>query len=137
MGCSAREVGRREESRARTFCSATIRTTREKDSLIYMSLIDWQELVKTLGGQAVFLAAAAYLIKQLVSSRMERETESFKTKLQSDATFQIEAFKAKLQAEANIEIERLKSSLQIAVLEHQVRFSKLHEQRATLISQLS
>jgi len=100
-------------------------------------VFDWQHFFESLGGQVVFLAALAYLLKTLVSRRIERETEAFKTKLQSDATFQIEAFKAKLQAEASIEIERLKSGLQIAALEHQIRFSKLHEQRAALISQLS
>lgn len=62
------------------------------------------------------------LIKALLSTRLERETE---------------AFKAELKRNADIEIERLKSSLQIAALEHQVRFSKLHEQRVDVISQLS
>ncbi len=85
-------------------------------------LFNWQEFLTILGGQAVFLGAAAYLIKALVSTRLERETE---------------AFKAELKRNADIEIERLKSSLQIAALEHQVRFSQLHEQRVDVISQLS
>jgi DNA anti-recombination protein RmuC len=83
---------------------------------------NWQEFAETLGGQAVFLAALAYLLKELVSSRLERDAD---------------AFRAELKRNADIEIERLKSNLQIAALEHQIRFSKLHEQRATLISQLS
>jgi hypothetical protein len=34
------------------------------------------------------------------------------------------------------EIERLKTSLQMTALEHQVRFSKLHEKRAKVIADL-
>ena len=83
---------------------------------------NWQEFFTMLGGQTIFLGAAAYLIKQLISSRLERDAD---------------AFKAKLQRDADIEIERLKNALQIAALEHQVRFTKLHEQRVEIISQLS
>jgi len=45
-------------------------------------------------------------------------------------------FKAQLKADADAKIEELKSSLQMAALEHQVRFSNLHEKRAQLIADL-
>ncbi|MGB6431456.1 MAG: hypothetical protein WBF06_12790 [Candidatus Acidiferrales bacterium] len=68
------------------------------------------------------LAAVGYLIKTLLSSRLERESD---------------AFKAELKRSADVEIERLRSSLQMEALEHRVRFSKLHEQRVDVISRLS
>jgi hypothetical protein len=83
--------------------------------------IDWPHLFESLGGQAVLLAAIAYLIKTIVSNRLTRETEQFKTALQINS---------------NAETERLKNSLQMIALEHQVRFSKLHERRAEVIAEL-
>jgi hypothetical protein len=48
-----------------------------------------------------------------------------------------EAFKADLKRNSDMEIERLKSTLQMAAIEHQVRFSKLHEERVEIIGKLS
>lgn len=79
------------------------------------------DLIKVLGGEALFLAAAAWLIKTLVSNRLAQEAEEFKIKL---------------QAHANVEIERLKASLQLVATEHQIRFAKLHEKRAVIIAEL-
>jgi hypothetical protein len=85
--------------------------------------INWQEVVTTVvatvGGGGVALGAAAWLVKAIVTDRMARDAEMFKTRLQTDA---------------NTEIERLRHSLQMATLEHQVRFSKLHEKRAEVIA---
>lgn len=87
--------------------------------------INWQDVVisvfTTVGGGAVLLGAAAYLIKTSISHRLAQETETFK---------------AQLKAKSDAEIERLKNSLQIAALEHQIRFSKLHERRAEIIAEL-
>jgi hypothetical protein len=80
-----------------------------------------QEVVTLLGGEAIFLGAAAWLVKALVSHRLTHEDDKFR---------------AQLKADADIEIERLKTSLQMIALEHQVRFSKLHERRAEVIGEL-
>ena len=78
-------------------------------------------IIVQLGGQAVFLAAAAWLIKSLVTNRLAREAEQFRIGLQS---------------QANMELERLRNSLQLAATEHQVRFANLHEKRALVIAEL-
>jgi len=83
--------------------------------------IDWQDLIKTLGGETLLLAAVAWLAKALISSRLARDVEQFKVQLKNNA---------------DTEIEKLKSSLQIIALEHQVRFSELHERRAEVIAEL-
>jgi hypothetical protein len=72
--------------------------------------INWQEVITpfltTVGGGGVILATAAFLIKKVLDNKLTRD---------------IEAFKAELQ--------------KIAV-EHQVRFSKLHAERAEVIAKL-
>jgi DNA primase large subunit len=87
--------------------------------------IDWQQVVTTVvatvGGGGVVLACAAWLVKAIVTNRMARDAEMFRTRLQTDA---------------NTEIEKLRHSLQMATLEHQVRFSKLHEKRAEVIAEV-
>jgi len=87
--------------------------------------VNWNEviltLVATLGGGTVMLGAAAWLTKSLISSRLEREAEEFKIKLQADA---------------NTEIERLKNALEMAADEHRVRFARLHEDRTKRIVEL-
>jgi hypothetical protein len=61
-----------------------------------MAAINWQDVITTLGGNAVLLAAAAWLIKTLVSNRL---------------TLDIEKFKIEVKASADIEIERMKAIL--------------------------
>jgi hypothetical protein len=87
-----------------------------------MAIFNWEQFLTALGGQTVFLAMAGYLIKTFISSRLEKDAE---------------AFKADLKRNSDIEIERLKNALQMTALEHQVRFSTLHEQRVEIIGKLS
>jgi hypothetical protein len=77
--------------------------------------------VAALGSQAIFLRFAGWLIQSLVSHRLTKEAEEFKIKLQSGA---------------NVEIEKLRASLQQTATEHQIRFAKLHEQRAEVVKDL-
>jgi hypothetical protein len=87
--------------------------------------INWQELLTnvgtTLASGTVVLGAAAWATKTLLSDRLTR---------------QVEAFKIQLKADVDTANERLKNSLQMVALEHQVRFSKLHEKRAEVIGEV-
>src|SRR5882672_1534189 len=86
-----------------------------------VTAIDWGEVIKALGGQAVFLGAAGYLVKEIVSHRLSKQAEEFKVQLESRAA---------------VEVERLKASLQLVATEHQIQFAKLHEKRALVIAEL-
>ena len=68
------------------------------------------------------LAVLAYLAKSLIEHKLSRDVSKF----QSD-----------LKAASDAAIERLKSDLQLHAIEHQVRFSRLHEKRATVIAELN
>jgi hypothetical protein len=87
--------------------------------------INWQDVIiaigSTVGGGAVLLSVAAWLIKTALTSKLTQDAE---------------AFKARLKADADVEIEKLRSSLQKIAVEHQVRFSKLHAERAQAIAEL-
>jgi hypothetical protein len=87
--------------------------------------INWQDVIvavfTTIGGGAVLLGAAAYLIRAALTQRLLLDAEGFKSQL---------------KASADAEVERLKVSLQMSALEHEVRFSKLHEKRAEVIAEL-
>lgn len=81
----------------------------------------WQTILLAFGGNAALLAVLGWLGKSLLEKLILRETR---------------AFESDLKAKADAAVERLKSELQIKSIEHQVRFSQLHEKRATVIAEL-
>jgi hypothetical protein len=87
--------------------------------------LTWPELVaavvSALGGQAILIAGIAWLTRSLVSHGMDRD---------------LERYKDQLKANSDRELERLKNDLQMTALEHRVRFSRLHEERAAVIAQI-
>ncbi len=81
--------------------------------------INWQYVLTTVGGTTGIVLAIAWLARSLFTHQLTRD---------------VEAYKARLKAQGDIEIERLRNSLQIASIEHQVRFSNLHEKQAQIIA---
>lgn len=94
--------------------------------------INWQQviatLVATVGGGGVVLAALAWLIKQVVTSRLVRETEEFKIRLKADADRETEALRAQLRGAADTEIERTKAILHNA--------SRVHERQLDVLTKI-
>lgn len=58
--------------------------------------IDWQQIITSLGGDALLLAAVAWLTKSLVSHRLTIEAEKFKSEVKAQADTEIERVKALL-----------------------------------------
>ena len=81
----------------------------------------WQTIILALGGNAALLAVLGWLSKSLVSQLLAKD---------------IEGFKVALQSESEAATQKLRHDLEKATIEHQVRFSKLHEQRAQVIAKL-
>jgi len=67
------------------------------------------------------VAATAWLGRTFITDRFARAAKEFEFKLKADA---------------DREVEGLRSSLQMVAVEHQVRFSNLHEERAKVIADL-
>jgi len=87
--------------------------------------VNWQDVLTNVGttlvSGTVVVGAAAWVVKTLLSDRLARQAE---------------AFKMQVKADADAANERLRNSLQMMALEHQVRFSALHEKRAAVIEDL-
>jgi hypothetical protein len=81
----------------------------------------WQSILLAIGGNAALLTALAWLARSFGSQLLAKDLECFKTSL------------SRASSEAS---ERLKHELQIVAHEHQVRFSRLHERRAEVITNL-
>jgi hypothetical protein len=82
----------------------------------------WQTILLAFGGNAALLAVLGILAKSILEKLITRDTKQFESELKakSDAT-----------------IEHLKNELQLRTIEHQVRFSRLHEKRASVIAELN
>lgn len=81
----------------------------------------WQTILLALGGNVALFAVLGWLSKSLVSQLLAKD---------------IEGFKATLKSESEVASQRLRHDLEKATIEHQVRFSKLHEKRADVIAEL-
>ncbi len=78
-----------------------------------------QIIIASIGGSAVLFGALAWLFKSIITHYLSKD---------------IDKFKANLQLEAQKEMAHIQSTLEIEAFEHQIRFSRLHERRADIIS---
>ncbi len=79
------------------------------------------EIIVAIGGSGVLFAAMAWLARSIINHFLSKDLENFKLILQK---------------ESQQELMHLQSSLQLIQLEHQVRFTKLHENRAGIIAEI-
>src|SRR5580658_2945735 len=66
----------------------------------------WKVVLVSVGGNAMLLLAVAFLGKSLIGNFLAKDLEKFK------------------------------GDLQLAAVEHQIRFSRLHDKRATVLADL-
>lgn len=78
------------------------------------------EISAVIGGSGVLFGAMAWLMRSIINHFLSKDLANFKLNLQK---------------ESQQELLRLQSSLQLVQLEHQVRFAKLHENRAEIIAE--
>jgi len=76
----------------------------------------------------VLSGALVWLTKSWISERL-------KNSIKNEYDQKLETHKAQLKAQSEVEIERLRSQLSISAMEHEVRFSRLHEKRAEVIAE--
>jgi len=86
-----------------------------------MSMAIWQTILITIGGNAAVLAVLGILARSLINGLLAKD---------------LTKFEIELKARSDSTIERLKNELQIATIEHQIRFSRLHEKRGEVIAEL-
>jgi hypothetical protein len=82
----------------------------------------WQTVLAAILGNTVIVGTLAWLAKTFIESVSARDAKRFEQELRSFA---------------DQTIERLKSDLQLRTQEHEIKLSRLHEKRATVIAELN
>lgn len=82
----------------------------------------WQTLTAAVVGNAIVLATLGWLANSLFEKLMLRDSKKFEIEI---------------QAKASAAIEQIKNDLQLRAIEHQIKLSRLHEKRATVIADMN
>lgn len=76
----------------------------------------------SLGGTAIAVAAVAWLARSIITTWLSKD---------------VEAYKNQLEAQSAMALERLRSDLQILAARRNVEYSRIHEKRLEIISELA
>jgi hypothetical protein len=90
-----------------------------------------KEFLITIITSAAVSSALAGLLLWLMKSWV---SERLKNAIKNEYDQKLETHKSQLKAQSDIEIEKLRSNLSIAATEQNVKFSKLHNDRAEVIA---
>jgi len=82
----------------------------------------WETVVKTLGGAAILCAMVGWLCRSIILHFLEKD---------------VGKYKEELRGVTEAQIAECRHRLDVVRLEHQVRFSKLHEERFDCLKVLS
>lgn len=101
------------------------------------------EMITSAAVSAVLTGLLLWLTKSWVSERLknaikneyDEKLETHKSELKARSDADIETHKAKLRSQSDTEVERLKSNLSVAAAERHVKFSRLHEERASVVAE--
>jgi hypothetical protein len=85
------------------------------------------EVLASTAISTVLIGALAWLTRSWIS-------EKLKNSIKHEYDEKLETHKAQMKAQSDVELEKLRSSLAVASAERNVRFTKLHERRAKVIS---
>lgn len=67
----------------------------------------WQELVKLLGGAGILIGAAAWLVKSLITARLNRDIHEYTSQLRISTDSAIEKIKAELSESLQLSIDQV------------------------------
>ncbi len=90
--------------------------------------MDYTQIIKCFLSTSAITVAITYLAKLIIDKFMESRIEQYKNSLQ----IKTESFRQNLSFEA----EKFKHELNIKSVEHQIRYSKLYEERGQLLKLL-
>ncbi len=94
------------------------------------------QVLLALGGNATLLIVLGFLSRSLLQTWLAKDLKKFESDLQHKGSSELERLRQELKSQADVSIEQMRSRLQQVVIEHQIRFSRLHEKRAGVIEQL-
>lgn len=79
-------------------------------------------ILEFLGGLAITSTVFAILVKKIISYWLDKD---------------VQKFKSNIELKSKLEIEKTRYELEKIVTEHQIRFAKLHEERAHIIIEMN
>ena len=93
--------------------------------------INWPEIITTIASEIVLLAAAAWLIKALVSNRMVLDVEKFKTELKANADAEIARVTSSLTCVQAMQLvdEFSRSLQQLQHIQHKMTRTNFEQQK--------
>jgi len=84
-------------------------------------LIMLEQIVTILGSATILVAAVAWITRSVINHFLSRD---------------VEAYKARVKADLDVSLVQFRSELEIRAQEHNIVFSKMHERRAQVITDL-
>jgi hypothetical protein len=75
--------------------------------------MDWPTAIGSIGGNAVWLAAVAWLARELITNRLTRDVEKFKIEIRADADTEIEKIKSFLLRSARVHERQVETLLKL------------------------
>lgn len=81
-----------------------------------------KQLLPTLGGTALGVAAVAWLARSIITNWLSKDVATYKNQL---------------KAEADVALERVRSDLQIMAARRNIQYSRIHEKRLEIISEVA
>src|SRR5215831_2177738 len=90
--------------------------------LIATTMHVMKAFLEFFGGTVVAFAAVAWLARSIITHWLSKDVETYKNQL---------------KAEANVALERVRSDLQIMAARRNIEYSRIHEKRLEIISELS
>ena len=81
----------------------------------------WETVLASLGGSIALITVVGFLGRSIIAHVLSKD---------------IELFKGTLKREQDDILERAKHELKLNAIEHEIRFSKLHEMQATVIAEM-
>ena len=81
-----------------------------------------QQFLTTLGGTTVAIAAVAWLARSITTNLLSKD---------------IETYKAQLKSRSDVSLEQLRSELQIMAAQRNLEFSRIHEKRLEIVSEIA
>src|SRR5207253_3212833 len=109
------------------------------------------DVILTLASASVLLVAIYFLLSKFVTQMFDKKLEAHKVALKTAGDQEVETVKAELRLKVekelevtkatfkqktDAEVERLKTALGMESLEHQVRFTKLHDMMSLVLIDL-
>jgi hypothetical protein len=90
----------------------------------FFSVVNWDDLLKTLGSTAILVAVLGFLTKTIIGHFFNRDLENHKTNLKQAAELDVESHKANLKRQTDLELADVKERSDAALMAQKLEFDR-------------